>query len=99
MVARGEKQDGEGAVVNLAIRASQPHPPPPLPPLSGIPDEPEDAVSVAVSENAGPMTGAQASYLRTSRKRPARRSIRRCPARPRRGGSISCRPRRDGRTR
>ena len=61
----GEKQDGEGAVVNLAARTSQPHAPPPLPLLSGIPDEPEDAASVAVNENAGPMTAAQASYLKT----------------------------------
>ena len=65
VVARGEKQDGEGAVVNLAARTSQPHAPPPLPLLSGIPDEPEDAASVAVNENAGPMTAAQASYLKT----------------------------------
>lgn len=51
IVARGEKQDGEGELVNLAGRASQPHEPLPLPLLEGTPDRPDDAVKGAVEEN------------------------------------------------
>lgn len=47
MVARGEKQDGEGELVNLAGQASQVHEPLPLPLLEGLPDRPDDAARVA----------------------------------------------------
>lgn len=45
IVARGEKQDGEGESVNLAARPSQPHEPLPLPLLEGTPDRPDDAAA------------------------------------------------------
>jgi putative SOS response-associated peptidase YedK len=51
IVARGEKQDGAGEVINLASRASRPHEPLPLPLLAGVPDRPDDAATVAQVEN------------------------------------------------
>ncbi len=50
IVARDKKQDGEGELVNLAGRASQPHEPLPLPLLEGTPDRPDDAAEVAIEE-------------------------------------------------
>ena len=51
VVLRGEKQDGETDLVNLADRASTPHAELPLPLLDGTPDRPDDAATVAVMEN------------------------------------------------
>jgi putative SOS response-associated peptidase YedK len=51
LVLAGPKQDGDGELVNLAWRASQPHEPLPLPLLDGVPDRPDDAATVAVMEN------------------------------------------------
>ena len=52
VVLRGEKQDGRiEDLVNLASAATTPHSEPPLPLLNGIPDRPDDAASVAVTEN------------------------------------------------
>ena len=51
VVRRGEKQDGSDELINFAARASQQHEPLPLPLLSGAPDRPDDAATVAVVEN------------------------------------------------
>ena len=51
VVLRGGKQDGEMDLVNLAERASTPHAELPLPLLDGTPDRPNDAATVAITEN------------------------------------------------
>ena len=51
VVLRGEKQDGETELVNLADRASTPHAELPLPLLDGTLDRPNDAATVAIMEN------------------------------------------------
>jgi putative SOS response-associated peptidase YedK len=51
VVLRGEKQDGAMDLVNLAPQASKPHAELPLPLLDGVPDQPNDAATVAVAEN------------------------------------------------
>ncbi len=53
VVARGQKQDGVGDLVNVAARASQRHEPLPLPLLSQMRDLPDDAATVAEVENTG----------------------------------------------
>ena len=55
VVGRGEKQDGEQELVNLAGRASQAHEALPLPLLDGVMDRVEDAATVfSAGENRKP---------------------------------------------
>ena len=51
VVLRGEKQDGNMELVNLASRASESHAELPLPLFDGTPDRPDDAATVTVEEN------------------------------------------------
>jgi hypothetical protein len=57
IVRRGPKQDGAMDLLNLAEAATMSLAELPLPLLDGTPDRPNDAATVAVTENAGPGGG------------------------------------------